>query len=118
MHQYLEFDPFDNPMHLSKVGNWVITFLSPKDVLDHVQLAITHVLPRQMNDQLQMRRVIIRNTEIETLWQIEKIECFCGQNNRELEFLPNDVLVIPMIEQLLEDFAKYDVPVQLNSAKL
>lgn len=115
MHQYLEFDSFDNPMHLSKVGNWVITFLSPKDELEHVQLAVTQVLPRQMNDQLQMRRVIIHNTDSDTLWQIEKVECFCGQTNKELEFNADDATVVPMLKQLLNDFAKYDVPVQLST---
>ena len=28
---FLAFDAYDNPMQLGKVGNWVITFLSPKD---------------------------------------------------------------------------------------
>ena len=41
MSHYLEFDAFDNPMQLSKVGNWVITFLSPVEELQFVQLAIT-----------------------------------------------------------------------------
>lgn len=34
MQHYLEFDAFDNPMQLSKVGNWVITFLSPAEELE------------------------------------------------------------------------------------
>ena len=43
-----EFDEFDNPMHLSKVGNWVFTFLSPQNQLDHIQLAMTNVIPRSI----------------------------------------------------------------------
>ena len=76
-----EFDPFDHPTQLSKIGNWVITFLSPADEQQDIQLAITYVLPRQANDQLQARRIIINSTANEQRWLIEKIECWFIQRS-------------------------------------
>ena len=53
---FFAFDAYDNPMQLSKVGNWVITFLSPKDQESQIQLAITNLLPRQISAHLQPTR--------------------------------------------------------------
>ena len=46
---YIQFHPTDNPTHLSKVGNWIITFISDPDA-QNTQLAITNVIPRQIQN--------------------------------------------------------------------
>ncbi|KGT46335.1 hypothetical protein GW12_26210 [Acinetobacter sp. HR7] len=117
MQYYLEFDAFDNPMQLSKVGNWVITFVSAADELENVQLAITYVLPRQMSDELQPRRVLIHKTENEQQWLIQYIECFDSQNNKEVQLPPSDELAQQTLQQILDEFDRYDVNVQLISVE-
>ncbi|ATO20038.1 hypothetical protein BS636_10410 [Acinetobacter sp. LoGeW2-3] len=114
MQHYLEFDAFDNPMQLSKVGNWVITFISAADD-DHIQLAITYVLPRQISDALQPRRVLIEKTFHEHQWLIQTIECFDSQSNQEVQIAPSDELGQQTLQQILEEFGRYDVNVTLKS---
>ncbi|WP_180108535.1 hypothetical protein [Acinetobacter sp. YH12147] len=110
---YLQFEPFDNPMQLSKVGNWVITFLSPKDELKQIQLAITHVIPRQASAQLQPRRIIIHSTEHEQRWLIQAIECFDSTRNQEIILNAADETAQQMLRSILQEFHKYDVDVSL-----
>ena len=112
MLHYLEFDAFDNPMQLSKVGNWVITFLDQNSNPEQVQLAITHVLPRQISDHLQPRRVIIHSCEQENLWEIETIECFDSKLNQELPFEPEAEIAQQVIADILKEFDRYDVCIQ------
>lgn len=108
-----EFDPFDQPTQLSKVGNWVITFLSPADELVNIQLAITYVLPRQANDQLQARRIIINSTAHEQRWLIQHIECFDSANNAELNLFADDAKAQQILDRLVHEFARYDVNLRL-----
>ncbi|MEQ1411410.1 hypothetical protein [Acinetobacter indicus] len=110
---YLQFEPFDNPMQLSKVGNWVITFLSPKDELKQIQLAITHVIPRQVSAQLQPRSIIIHSTEHEQRWLIQAIECFDSTRNQEIILNAADETAQQMLRSILQEFHKYDVDVSL-----
>ena len=110
---YLKFEPFDNPMQLSKVGNWVITLLSPKDELKQIQLAITHVIPRQVSAQLQPSRIIIHSTEHEQRWLIQAIECFDSTRNQEIILNAADETAQQMLRSILQEFHKYDVDVSL-----
>ncbi|MGX9939101.1 hypothetical protein ACVHNT_04735 [Acinetobacter pseudolwoffii] len=114
MSHYLEFDAFDNPMQLSKVGNWVITFLSPAEELELVQLAITYVLPRQLSDSLQPRRVVIQKSPIEYYWLIQAIECFDSNTRQEISLSPEHITAQQTLKQILQEFEKYDVNVQLK----
>ncbi|WP_312157392.1 hypothetical protein [Acinetobacter variabilis] len=114
MQHYLEFDAFDNPMQLSKVGNWVITFLNPAEELDTIQLAITYVLPRQISDVLQPRRVLIQKSSIEHHWLIQTIECFDSGTNQEVHIRPADELGQQTLHQILDEFDRYDVNVTLK----
>lgn len=114
MPYYLEFDAFDNPMQLSKVGNWIITFLSPKEELEHIQLAITHVLPRQISEHLQPRRLIMHHTAAENCWEIDCIECFDSGLNKEITFQPADVQAQQVIQTILNEFDRYDVCIQFK----
>jgi hypothetical protein len=114
MSHYLEFDAFDNPMQLSKVGNWVITFLSPVEELQFVQLAITYVLPRQISDSLQPRRVLIQKSPIEHHWLIQAIECFDSTTHQEISLSPEHTIAQQTLAQLLKEFEKYDVNVKLK----
>ncbi len=108
-----EFDPFDHPTQLSKVGNWVITFLSPASELHDIQLAITYVLPRQANDQLQARRVIIHSTAHEQQWLIQNIECFDSAQNTEIDLLATTLEGQQVLQTVVQEFARYDVLVKL-----
>lgn len=114
MAYYLQFDTFDNPMQLSKVGNWIITFLSPQDDLEHIRLAITHVLPRHVCEHLQPRRLIMHNGPADNFWKIENIECFDSSLNQELVFLPESLQAQAVIQTILKEFERYDVCVSIK----
>lgn len=116
MYSYLVFDAFDNPMHLSKVGNWIITFLSPKEELQQIQLAITYVLPRQISAQLQPRRVIIHSVNNHEKWRVESIECYDSQTLKEHNISSDDPIGQQALQQIIQEFAKYDVDVNLIQA--
>lgn len=109
--QMLEFDPLDNPMYLKKVGNWVLTFLNADDQVNNIQLAITNVIPRKPDGSLQARRIIIEQLEHENLWQINHIECFDSSENKEVLIHAFEKTGSEMIEDLLQEFRKYDVEV-------
>ena len=116
MQYFLEFDPFDNPMHLSKVGNWIITFLSPKEKLPHIQLAIAHVLPRQICDYLQPRRLIMRSGPAAQYWEIESIECFDSCLNQDITLQLESAQAQQAIHTILQDFDRYGVNVNFKSS--
>lgn len=109
-----EFDEFDNPMHLSKVGNWVFTFLSPQQQIEHIQLAITNVIPRQVNTELQTRRLIIEHNH-QNLWNIMQLECFDGLNQKEILMPLQNLQVNNIFQDIIHEFAKYDVEIKLHS---
>ena len=113
MRNYLIFDAFDNPMHLSKVGNWVITFLSPKEQLEHIELAITYVLPRHISANLQPRRVIIHSHDNHEQWLVSHIECYDSSSLQEVSLSSDDPVAQQALQQIIQEFAKYDVHVQL-----
>lgn len=110
---YLEFHPADNPMYLKKVGNWVLTFLSPKEDLTHIQLAITSVLPRQVSENLQPLRVIIDQTETENRWLIQQIICYDSTQGKDAIFSCEDAIGMKVIENMMQEFNKYDVEISL-----
>ncbi len=117
MQYFLEFDPWDNPMHLSKVGNWIITFLSPKEELTHIQLAIAHVLPRRICGDLQPRRLIMRSCPVAHYWEIERIECFDSSLNREILLQPENAQAQQAIHAILQDFDRYGVSVNFKNSQ-
>lgn len=109
---YLEFDPLDQPTQLSKVGNWIITFLSAPNDLTQTQLAITQVIPRQANYDTQIRRLMIQNTKQENLWEIIKVEAFNGLLNQEYDLDLTQKINQELIHHFLKEFEKYDVNIQ------
>lgn len=109
--QILEFDPLDNPMHLKKVGNWVLTFLSSPEQIDHIQLAITNVVPRQADGSVQARRIVIEQSKQEHQWTINHIECFDSESNKEIIVQASENLGAEIIHNLQNEFRKYDVEV-------
>lgn len=111
MQYLLTFNEFDNPMHLSKVGNWVITYISPQGQLENIQLAITYVLPREANEQLQPRRIVIKQTSEPDQWQIQHIECYNSIQQSDVVVENHPDLVELIIENLIFEFKKYDVEV-------
>ena len=112
MQHSLKFDAFDNPMHLSKVGNWVITFLSTRDA-EHTELAITSVIPRQNVAILQPRRIHIVETSIEGIWDIQALECYDQATQCDVSMALDDPRTTIVYEQLITEFQKYDVVVEL-----
>ena len=111
----LEFDPFDHPTQLRKVGNWIFTFLSTPEEMPYIQLAITNVMPRHISDELQPRCVIIHNTEDENIWKIEVVECFNSQTNQEMLFAAADPQSQLVLKSIITEFARYDVNLTLKS---
>ena len=111
----LAFDPLDNPMHLSKVGNWVMTFLSPQGQTDTIQLALTYVIPRQVNEVLQPRRIVIHQTAHADQWQIDSVECYDSQLQQDI-LLDHPESMIKVLEDLISEFKRYDVNVTLMTA--
>ena len=109
-----EFDDFDNPMHLSKVGNWVFTFLSPQQQIEHIQLAITNIIPRQANSIFQARKLIIEQDH-QNLWNIIQLECFDGLNQKEILMPLQDLQANEIFQDIISEFAKYDVEIKLHS---
>lgn len=107
---FLRFSAFDNPMQLSKIGNWVITFL---DVPEHMptQLAITHVVPCQVSDHLQLRRVSLQQMQNSLDWQMIQIEYVEHAQPKNLQTNFNSELVFGFIQQLINEFKRYDVEV-------
>ena len=110
-----EFDEFDNPMHLSKVGNWVFTFLSPQNQLDHIQLAMTNVIPRQAVSELQARRLVIEQLENQNMWNIVQLECFDGATQQEILLALNGLEANHIFQEIMREFSKYDVEIKLHS---
>lgn len=113
MQHYLEFDIFDNPMHLSKVGNWVITFLSDKDELEHIKLALTNVIPRHVSDKTQARRITLETTTHEQRWLITAIECYDSHHRSDFILDSNDPMVQTVLNIIIQEFLKYDVYIQI-----
>ena len=111
--RYLEFDAADNPRYLKKVGNWVLTFLNSRDELANIQLAMTSVLPRQVGENLQPLRIIIEQTEIESRWLIQQIECYDSTQAKDEKFSCNDEIGIKVIQSIIQEFKKYDVDIDL-----
>lgn len=114
MNYSFQFDEFDNPMHLSKVGNWVITFLSPKEQFKDIQLALTYVIPRQADLGLQARKVIIQQSQHTNEWNILNLECFNSENNEEFILNLSTKAAQYILQQLILEFQKYDVEIRLN----
>ncbi|OTG69119.1 hypothetical protein B9T25_00480 [Acinetobacter sp. ANC 4470] len=110
---YLKFHPADNPMYLKKLGNWVITFINSQDEFTNIQLAITSVLPRQVSDNLQPTRIIIHQTEFDHRWLIQQIECYDSLDGKDKLLSCHDKIGKQMIQNIMQEFNKYDVEVSL-----
>lgn len=111
----IEFDESDNPMHLSKIGNWLITYLSAKEEQDNIQLAISYVLPRQISDNLQPRRIIIHKSDASShQWHIDQIECYDSASQKEMFIEPDNILWQDILQNLIKEFRRYDVDATLK----
>lgn len=110
---FLEFHPADNPMQLSKIGNWVFTFLNPENELVDIRLAISSVLTRQVGQYMQLRRICISKTDLDQRWLIDAIECYDSQTGQDLVFSAADEMGHAIMDSLISEFSKYDVPLQL-----
>ncbi|WOE31684.1 MULTISPECIES: hypothetical protein [unclassified Acinetobacter] len=116
MNLYLEFNPFDHPTQLSKVGHWVITF-HHFNIASNTQLAISYVLPRQADQDIQIRRLIIESTQQEIRWKIIQIDAFNGKLNQEVQLDITSPLTRPLIQGILQDFQKYDVNIEIIASE-
>ena len=114
----LEFNPLDNPMQLSKIGNWLITYVNPKEELDNIQLAISYVLPRQISEELQARRVVIHKLNSVFEWQVHQIECYDSQRQKEVLLAQDDPRWIEILQNIVNEFYRYDVDVTLKTESI
>ena len=115
MAHYLQFSPNDNPMHLTKVGNWVFTFLSDPSAT-WVKLAITSVIPRQQHTALQARRWIIEQTADAHIWQLQHLECYDAALQSDIYLDLNHTVALENIEQFIFECGKYDVELRHDMA--
>jgi hypothetical protein len=112
----LEFDEADNPMYLKKVGNWVITFVNTPDEAC-VQLALSSVLPRSLDTQLQIRQVLIKQHN-PFQWQVLELQCFDALTSQDFVLDLADKAALHSLQQILKEFERYDVIIRLiNRAK-
>jgi cytochrome c-type biogenesis protein CcmH/NrfF len=108
------FAPYDNPMHLSKVGNWVITFVSDAQA-EQTILAFTYVIPRQQSEELQPRRVLIQQSlQHEHHWIIQSIECYNANNQQDHLLDLNSPITVQILKEILQEFQKYDVEMTIE----
>ena len=105
---YIQFHPADDPTHLNKVGNWVITFLTDQHS-NQTQLAISNVIPRQIQETLQPRRFVIENMQTTQNWLIRSVECFDSTLNKTFELELGSYQAKQCIQHLLTEFGRYDV---------
>lgn len=115
MSLFLQFDHFDNPMYLKKVGNWVITFLNATSPAEDqpIRLVINSVLPIQVAEHIQPRTIHICQMSDETLWRIESVEYFCSQDNQLYRANLETDLMREMIQNIIAEFKRYDVEIKL-----
>lgn len=111
MSHYIEFDTDDNPRYLSKLGNWVITFLTPT-LVSCTQLAISFVIPTQHHNHLRVRRFIIQNTDNDQIWQVIEIEYDDHSSKQKLNLELESALLPQFIQQLQNEFQRYDVEIK------
>ena len=113
----LQFDAFDNPMYLKKVGNWVITFLNSaeQEASQPIRLAIRSVLPIQISDDIQPRAIHIQQTHNENVWHIENAEFFSSTDQQHHTVELQHALMLNIVEKIMCEFKRYDVNIQLLS---
>jgi hypothetical protein len=111
MSHYIEFDIDDNPRYLSKVGNWVITFLTPA-LVSCTQLAISFVIPTQHHNHQQVRRFVIQNTDNDQIWRVIAIEYDDHSSMQTLNLELESTLLTQFIQQLQNELRRYDVEIK------
>ena len=116
MTHFLVFQPADNPMQLSKIGNWLFTYLSPIEEKLHIVLAITSVLPHQLSHGLQPQRMIITGQAKNLEWEIQHIEFFDNIKSKTQIYPLTDIASTQFIQQFIDDCAKYDVDICYQSS--
>jgi hypothetical protein len=116
MDLYFKFDALDDPRYLKKVGCWLITYCNPDCIVDTSELAITNLIPCQVDQKLEIRKITIQPscTNFE-LWKILGINGYDGTNNQEKKIKIESDECHHLIQQLIADFNKYDVEITLLS---
>ena len=107
------FAPADNPMYLSKVGNWVITFISDAQT-QPVRLAMTYVIPRQQDHGMQPRRIEIEQATTPHAWDIQSLECYDAEQSKDTLLDVNSEQASEFFQNILLEFQKYDVEMTIE----
>ena len=113
----LQFDAFDNPMYLKKVGNWVITFLNSveQNTTHPIRLSIHSVLPIQLSDSIQPRSIEIYQSNDENIWYVENAAFFNSHNQQFHTIKFQHDMMLKIVETIIAEFKRYDVDIQLLS---
>ncbi len=111
---HLVFHPDDHPAQLKKVGNWVITFLTRRENSETLQLIIRSVIPQQMNQNMQLLNLEIHQSALDHHWEILTMSYFDGEQAIELHPDIENPIAIKMLKELIQEFGKYDVELQLK----
>ncbi len=111
---HLIFHPEDHPAHLKKVGNWVITFPANLESDETSHLVIQSVIPQQMNQKIQLLSLEICQSGLDHHWEILIMRYFDGEQTIELHPDTENLIAIKMLKELIQEFGKYDVELQLK----
>lgn len=111
---HLIFHPEDHPAHLKKVGNWVITFPANLESDETSHLVIQSVIPQQMNQKIQLLSLEICQSGLDHHWEILTMSYFDGEQAIELHPDTENLIAIKMLKELIQEFGKYDVELQLK----
>ena len=111
---HLVFHPDDHPAQLKKVGNWVITFPARRENSETLQLIIRSVIPQQMNQNMQLLNLEIHQSTLDHHWEISTLSYFDGEQAIELHPDIENPIAIKMLKELIQEFGKYDVELQLK----
>ncbi|AUX84780.1 hypothetical protein C3F34_00970 [Acinetobacter sp. ACNIH2] len=111
---HLIFRPEDHPAHLKKVGNWVITFPANLESDETSHLVIQSVIPQQMNQKIQLLSLEICQSTLDHHWEILIMRYFDGEQAIELHPDTESLIAIKMLKELIQEFRKYDVELQLK----
>lgn len=111
---HLVFHPDDHPAQLKKVGNWVITFPARRENSETLQLIICSVIPQQMNQSMHLLNLEIRQSMLDHHWEILTLSYFDGEHAIELHPDTKNPIAIKMLKELIQEFGRYDVELQLK----
>ena len=92
----------------------MITFPARRENSETLQLIIRSVIPQQMNQNIQLLNLEIHQSKPDHHWEILTMSYFDGEHAIELHPDTENLIAIKMLKELIQEFGKYDVELQLK----